>query len=501
MRTVIATVLFICSVSASNALPSGKWLNTLQGAISDHAIKGNEPIKFVNEPRGVIDQPNVMSEYEEVKDSRKTSSFSAMIQEYLAYLMQGPGCPVPPACNVPLPVDICGTDDRNIIDNPNGMVPNQWVCRVVVEATGGPWWFGSAFKVKISPNLGRTVLFTAAHVLRNRGGGYVPRIRVQCPGDREVAVARVTDRDYWMSDEFLNRQDYDNDYAYITYAGNSNTGFGWQGYMDDAAIIAAGTNLHSCGYPTQQDTCVAHCAYPAGLPRDAKQYCDEGSLDRADDNNVFARVDIDFGQSGGPLYDTTGNNYIAYGIVSLPSRGCPDGREFERITAEKLYKMFSHIGGITMDYRIKKSNNGYLHIDGAALNSVNRVGGNVFAGPTGANDRLKIFNVYQSSSNQPDSQRVAIRSANQDNIYLRMDGTGIVANLYKGGGTVNCRYGIDDGAMEVFHKEPEPDDDKKVGFRSSTFNNVYLRIDPWEGVVNAQFGKQSLESLEREQIP
>ena len=408
--------------------------------------------------------------------------------------MQGPGCPIPPACAVPNLEDICGVDNRNIINDPVGLLPNQWICRVMVEATGEPW-LGSAFKVKISPDIGRTVLFTAAHVLRNRGGGYVPRIRVQCPGEPEVAVVRnnnVHVTDMWMSDEFLNRQDYDHDYAYITYAGNSNTGFGWQGFMDDAAIIAAGTNLHSCGYPTNQNTCVAQCAFPNGLPADAKQYCDEGSLDRTDDHNVFAQVDIDFGQSGGPLYETTGNNYIAYGIVSLQSQGCPDGREFERLTAEKLYKMFSNMGGIDMDFRIKSSHNVYLHMDGAGLNSANRIGGNVFAGPINVNDRVKIFNVYQSSSNQPNSQLVAIRSANQDNVYLRMDGTGINAKLYRGGGTVNCRYGIDSGTMEVFHKEIEPDG--QVAFHSNTFNNVYLRIDPWEGTVNAHFGKASLET-------
>ena len=476
-------------------------------SLSEHleSVNTEEEFELGQEPRGIIDQSNRPEIDLEPRPSSIQSPTS--FKDYLAHLMQIPPCPGPPGCYIPSNVDICGVDDRTIMDNPVGMTPNQWICRVVVEATGGPWWQGSAFKVKISPDVGRTVLFTAAHVLRNRGGGYVPRIRVQCPGEAEVAVVRNNDVDMWMSNEFLNRQDYNHDYAYFTYAGNSNAGFGWQGFIDTAAIVAAGTDLHNCGYPTQQDTCVSRCVLPVSPPAQAKQYCDQGSLDRADDYNIFARVDIDFGQSGSPLYEQTGNNYIAYGIVSLPSQVCPDGREFDHITAEKLYHMFSHMGVIQGSFRVKSSQNVYLHMNGAVLNTANRVGGDVYAGQmNNIDDTFKIFPVYQSSSNQANSQLVAIRSATQNNIYLRMDGTGIVANLGHGGGTVNCRYGIDDGAMEAFHKEVEADG--QVAFRSKTFNNVYLRIDHWEvngpgdrGTVNAQFGKSSLETHHLEPVP
>ena len=509
----ITSVLLICSISAAVALPPGTWVDTLRNYNMDqslHAndmlneqaksVKADEKIKFVLEPRGIIHQPETL---QEVQKSQTLASFSASLKNYLARLMQAPGCPAPPDCYVPLPEDICGLDERTIFDNPVGVTPNQWICRVVVEATGD-WWLGSAYKVKISPDVGRTVLFTAAHVLRNRGGGYVPRIRVQCPGEAEVAVVRNNDRDMWMSDEFLLREDYDYDYAYFTYVGNSNTGFGLKAFMNVAAIRDAGMDLHNCGYPAKQNTCVAECTYPGGLPIDAKQYCDQGSLINANDYKIFADVDIDFGQSGSPLYEITGNNYVAYGFVSLPAvtipaLNCPGGRRYERITAEKLYDMFSHMGGIDMDFRIKSSHNVYLHMDGAGLNAANRVGGNVFAGPSNADDQLKIFPVYQSSSNQPNAQLFAIRSANQANVYLRMDGAGVTADLYRGGGTVNCRYGIDDGATEVFHKEVEPDG--QVAFRSNTFNNIYLRIDPWEIVVNAKFGKATLETQHLEEIP
>lgn len=58
-----------------------------------------------------------------------------------------------------------------------------------------------------------------------------------------------------------------------------------------------------------------------------------------------------------------------------------------------------------------------------------------------------------------------------------MDGSGITSTLHRGGGTVNCRYGIDSGENEVFYKETA---DGKVAFRSKTYDNVYLRIDFFE---------------------
>ena len=181
-------------------------------------------------------------------------------------------------------------------------------------------------------------------------------------------------------------------------------------------------------------------------------------------------------------------------------------QKFNRLTAEKLYNMFSHMGGLRMDYRLRSSGspNVYLHMDGTGLDPVNRVGGEVYAGyQNNIDDSFMIFPIQQTSSNQYNSQLVAIRSASQDNVYLRMDGTGVVSPQLRGGGMVNCRFGIDDGEKEVFHKEVEPDG--QVAFRSMTYNNVYLRIDHWtvsgstdRGTVNAQYGKftQEVHSLE-----
>ena len=520
--SIMRVLLLIFLITAVSSTPASKLLKELEDVLEAFeekqeqlALNQQNNEQVVQEPRPVSVPSTSYDEREKiVQEPRPTRVPNASF----AHSMQDDECPHwETGCYLPCEVDICGVDDRVIIDNPVGMTPNQWICRLAVHSTRSDGshiqWTGSAFKVKISPNVGRTVLFTAAHVIRKGHiGEYVNSIDVQCPGEDEVRVVRNSDQDMWMPNEFLNgnprdRPPWDHDYAYLTYPGDSNTGFGWQGFMDAAAIIAAGTTLHSCGYPTQQDTCISRRVLPVSPPPDPKQYCSEGNLDRIDENRVYARVDMDFGQSGGPLYVDTGNNYVAYGIVSLPSPGCPAGKEYHRLTAEKLYNMFSHMGGLQMRHRIRSSETVYLHMDGVGLNSANRVGGSVYAGYlSNVDDAFMIFPIQQSSSNQPDSQLVAIRSASQNNVYLRMDGTGLVATQLRGGGMVNCRFGIDNGDKEVFHKEVEPDG--QVAFRSKTYNDVYLRIDHWtvggpadRGTVNAQFGKFTLETHHLEPLP
>ncbi len=396
-----------------------------------------------------------------------------------------------------------------------GITPNQWICRLVVHSGHHVQWSGSAFKVKISPNIGRTVLLTAAHVIRKGVGEYVDSVDVQCPGEDQVRVIRNSNLDMWMPNEFLNGEHWDHDYAYLTYSGHSNTGFGWQGFLNTASMISMRKNLITCGYLSQEDKMLCsyhrrhHHQLPVSQHTAAVQnlFCSRGDLTRIDENNIYAKAVITISQGGGPLYDASGTNYVVYGIISYPqsSSACVTSQKFNRLTAEKLYNIFRHIGpgGFHMTYRIRSSESPadvYLHMDGAGLDDMNRIGGDVYAGYLTYNDdsRFVIFPIQQTSSNQYNSQLTVIRSASQNNVYLRMDGSGLIAPQLRGGGEVSCRFGIDDGEKEVFHKEVEPDG--QVAFRSMTYNNVYLRIDHWtvsgtmdKGTVNAQYGKFSQE--------
>ncbi|GGS30573.1 hypothetical protein AB0E75_08780 [Streptomyces griseoviridis] len=87
---------------------------------------------------------------------------------------------------------------------------------------------------------------------------------------------------------------------------------------------------------------------------------------------------------------------------------------------------------------------------------------------------------------------VTIRSTFFQNIYLRMDGTGVTSATDNGGGTVNCQYGP--GPWTAYKVRPQADG--SYCFESAAFPNVYLRMDgngvpatrAGGGKVNCQYG-------------
>jgi phospholipase C len=86
---------------------------------------------------------------------------------------------------------------------------------------------------------------------------------------------------------------------------------------------------------------------------------------------------------------------------------------------------------------------------------------------------------------------IAIQSTFFQNIFLRMDGSGVTAPADNGGGMVNCQYGID--ALTTFVVHPQADG--SFCFESTAFPNVYLRMDgngvpttmAGGGTVNCQY--------------
>jgi phospholipase C len=87
---------------------------------------------------------------------------------------------------------------------------------------------------------------------------------------------------------------------------------------------------------------------------------------------------------------------------------------------------------------------------------------------------------------------VTIRSTFFENIYLRLDGTGVTTPADKGSGKVNCQYGT--GAWTTFKIRPQSDG--SYAFESAAFPNVFLRMDgtgvpstmAGGGTVNCQVG-------------
>ncbi|EDR01504.1 uncharacterized protein LACBIDRAFT_291363 [Laccaria bicolor S238N-H82] len=95
---------------------------------------------------------------------------------------------------------------------------------------------------------------------------------------------------------------------------------------------------------------------------------------------------------------------------------------------------------------------------------------------------------------------VAIESVASPNHYVRLDGQGVTSFTGSGGGTVNTQTFI--GTYETYTLVVN--DDKTVSFKSTVFDNVFLRLEatgvaagqllgPGGGTVNAQFTARSLE--------
>jgi len=95
---------------------------------------------------------------------------------------------------------------------------------------------------------------------------------------------------------------------------------------------------------------------------------------------------------------------------------------------------------------------------------------------------------------------VAIQSVQFPNHYVRLDGQGVTSFTGTGGGTVNTQTYI--GTYETYTLVVN--DDGTVSFKSTVFDNVFLRLDatgvaagqnlgPGGGTVNAQYTARSLE--------
>ncbi|MFH7597963.1 hypothetical protein WDV06_23065 [Streptomyces racemochromogenes] len=87
---------------------------------------------------------------------------------------------------------------------------------------------------------------------------------------------------------------------------------------------------------------------------------------------------------------------------------------------------------------------------------------------------------------------ITIQSTFFPNIFLRMDGTGVTSFTDPGSGTVNCQYGP--GPWTAYKARLQADG--TYAFESAAFPNVFLRMDgagvpanmAGGGKVNCQFG-------------
>ncbi|MFE2870242.1 MULTISPECIES: hypothetical protein [unclassified Embleya] len=112
---------------------------------------------------------------------------------------------------------------------------------------------------------------------------------------------------------------------------------------------------------------------------------------------------------------------------------------------------------------------------------------------------MTIMSLSATDLAKAEKTPITIRSTFFQNIYLRMDGTGVATSTNNGAGTVNCQYGP--GAWTTYKVHPQTDG--SYAFESAAFPNVFLRMDgtgvpatmAGGGTVNCQYGAGPYEKF------
>ncbi|GLZ78072.1 hypothetical protein Afil01_28790 [Actinorhabdospora filicis] len=148
------------------------------------------------------------------------------------------------------------------------------------------------------------------------------------------------------------------------------------------------------------------------------------------------------------------------------------------------------IGDIPITIRSTAFTNVYLRLDGTGVTAFSgsgagKVNCQFSAGSPGPYEKFRLRKQADGS--------YALESVAFPNVYLRLDGTGVVSQTTGGGGTVNCQFGA--GSSERFNLTAQADGSFSI--ESTAFTNVQLRMDgtgvttttdAGGGRVTAQFG-------------
>ncbi|WP_157084734.1 hypothetical protein [Sphingomonas pituitosa] len=138
--------------------------------------------------------------------------------------------------------------------------------------------------------------------------------------------------------------------------------------------------------------------------------------------------------------------------------------------------------------------NVFLRLDGSGVNTTSPNGAGVVNGQYNAGPYEKFI----LSDNRDGT--VSFESAQFKNVFLRMDGRGVVGFSGSGGGVVNCQY----TAMEYERFRLVLNADLSASIESVQFDKVFLRLDgssvkaptaPGGGVVNCQYGVGEYEKF------
>ena len=183
-------------------------------------------------------------------------------------------------------------------------------------------------------------------------------------------------------------------------------------------------------------------------------------------------------------------------VVGVHSQGgCPNSAV--RFTPDMIMRFYQRMNALnSVTIQSVHFPHVYLRCDGnGVVKPVGPGGGKVNCQytPPKSYEQFHIYPIAMKPSIAPLSTfPVLILSATWNNVYIRMDGSGMTKPNGGGGGTVNCQYG--GRTYERFYYRQEKN--KTFSFRSMKFPHCYLRLDgtgvtthtgPGGGTVNCQY--------------
>jgi hypothetical protein len=136
----------------------------------------------------------------------------------------------------------------------------------------------------------------------------------------------------------------------------------------------------------------------------------------------------------------------------------------------------------------------FLRMDGAGVTKPVAPGGGIVNCQFNAGPYEKFTAVPNADGS------TSIQSVQFQNVFLRIDGTGVTKPVAPGGGIVNCQFNA--GPYEKYRLAAH--NDASVSFESVQFPGVFLRMDgagvtkpvaPGGGIVNCQFNAGPYEKF------
>ena len=318
---------------------------------------------------------------------------------------------------------------------PNLSPPYAWICFLQIEDADGKLRYGSGFKINF-PDAKYTIVVTSADNVYSNGK-YASKISVTFPGCPTIAA---TTGDLYAPSEYYagGKENQDYNYGLILLQGSSDEGFGWTAQLRDNDL---------------KDRTVTNCGYPGDKPA-GSMWITGGEVTSYTSNRITYKNEAAGVQSGSPIYTWYGEYWTVIGVQSS------DKSVGARFTIEMISNFVKK-----MQYPIKKLGstaftNVFVRCDGSSVNKFQGSGSGLVNCQYTARtwERYYIYPPEMPPSLAADCKtphKVVIESAQWNNVYIRLDGTGMNKFQGSGGGTVNCQYGA--RSYETFYlKEEEP---------------------------------------------